>query len=446
MIIGGRALRPRVWRSGQRCGLRRYSILAIETSCDDTCISVLSFEELGTRKAPIVSHSRIVRSLTLNERYGGIHPIVALESHKRCIDEVIEEALQVVQDKQLALRLLACTRGPGMRSSLGVGIEATHAMSRRLKLPVMGVHHMQAHALTPRLLEDGPGPQFPYLSLLVSGGHSLLVRSDSVLNHVILGTTRDIAIGDMLDKVARLLDVKWGGEMPGAALEKWCRDDMASQAAGEYVPIQAALPKQLTRPMHAKVNIAGRRFERMGFSFSGLGTSVQRICEVHPDMTGHQRQALGGEAMRCAFEHVAAKVVCALRDDPMCDPITHRPLANTLPPGISTDGKLRTLVVSGGVARNAYLRGILRQALTEARLNDVNLIAPPLDLCSDNATMIAWTAWDMLNAGVQPLALTKPFEARPKWPINLLGADDTQFSLAMQRRSLTHPNGQPRAS
>lgn len=358
-----------------------FTVLGIETSCDDTCVSVLDCHK-ESMIAPTLLHSGIARSLNENEQYGGIHPIIALQSHERHMDSLVAEAIAKVKEQDVDIDLISVTKGPGMRSSLQVGITAAEKLAAELQLPVIGVHHMQAHALTPRLLESGPSPDFPYMSLLVSGGHTLLLISESVTKHEIIASSIDIAIGDCIDKIAKELHVPWHGLMPGAALEVWCRDTEQS-TPDRYVPISITDDQRrlynIKRPLHAKVNVGGVRTDRMDFSFSGLGSIISRILNMSElTLSDADRRGLGGEAMKVCFEHVTEKVVAGLK------------LTTPTP---------STLVVSGGVARNALLRQILAQGLRNAKLDHVRLICPPLDLCSDNATMIAWAAFEMFMQG-----------------------------------------------
>lgn len=398
---------------------RSFAVLGIETSCDDTCISVLQCD-LDHGSKPRLIHSKIARSLDQNEQYGGIHPIVALESHKKHMHELVEETLAKLKDEKIDLGLISVTKGPGMRSSLQVGISAAEQLATDLQLPIIGVHHMQAHALTPRLLQDGPLPDFPYMSLLVSGGHTLLLQSQSATDHTIIASTLDIAIGDCIDKIAKDLKVPWHGLMPGAALEVWCRDETASSSSGTYVPVQVTpeLKKKfnIKVPLHAKVNVGGVRSDRMEFSFSGLGSSINRILKTM-NLTDSEKRGLGGESMRSAFEHVTEKVIAGLK------------LTSTKP---------NALVISGGVARNTYLRQIMQKGLTKAGYAEVKLVCPPLDLCSDNATMIAWTAFEMHQLNYQSKL---PIIPRPKWPLtDLLIQDEDEFQKLMALRDRKQPH------
>ncbi len=316
-----------------------------------------------SKKKPVVVASMVRSSLKQNERFGGIHPLVAVASHKAHLPTAIEE---VLAKHNGPIDLIAATRGPGallhadeetqltnvgMRACLEVGLRQGEALARARGIPFLGVHHMQAHALTPRLLEDGPHPEFPYLSLLVSGGHTLLLLTKSVVRHEILASTlvrtmmrkkkrssnikKDIAIGDMLDKLAKTLRIPWGESMPGAALEAYCTDDRTSSAVPGLWPVSDAQRAQwhLTRPLRSKINVDGKRYERMAFSFGGLGSAAERALEG--SRHDGERRAIGAETMKVAFEHVAAKVIAALR--------TMSPIPSTL-------------VVSGGVGRNTFLR------------------------------------------------------------------------------------------
>lgn len=397
---------------------RSFAVLGIETSCDDTCISVLQCD-LENGLKPRVVHSAIARSLDENEQYGGIHPIIALKSHERHMGTLVNDALADLKRQEIELDLISVTKGPGMKASLQVGISAAEQLASDMNLPILGVHHMQAHALTPRLLRDGPLPDFPYMSLLVSGGHTLLLSSQSITEHEIIASTLDIAIGDCIDKIAKDLKVPWHGLMPGAALEVWCKDEDLSTAE-RYVPIAttAELRKKfnIKVPLHAKVNVDGVRSDRMEFSFSGLGSSISRILKVM-DLTENEKRGLGGEAMKSAFEHVTEKVIAGLR------------LGKTRP---------NALVISGGVARNSYLRQIMRSGLTKAGHGSLDLICPPLDLCSDNATMIAWTAFEMSRL---KYASRTPILPRPKWPLtDLLVEDEAEFQATMLLRDKKQPH------
>lgn len=261
-----------------------------------------------------------------------------------------------------------------MRSSLFTGLDTAKGLALAWQIPLVGVHHMQAHALTPRLVaaleprqnpSSLPAPPFPFLSLLVSGGHTLLVHSYSLLQHTILATTADIAIGDALDKIARLVcpaslldssaDVMYGRLLESFAFSHGAGEHstyIAPKTRGQALA-RRETPFGWSLPVPFSETKAGSKTRAMEFSFSGLGSAVARICKARgaeeagreddPEgMSLEERILLAREAMRVAFEHLASRVVMALGS-----------LETQLETGPES---INTLVVSGGVAANAYLR------------------------------------------------------------------------------------------
>ena len=244
-----------------------------------------------------------------------------------------------------------------MRSSLTTGLDTAKGLAVAWQIPLVGVNHMQAHALTPRLVSALSGspsnaaPAFPFLSLLVSGGHTLLVHSKGLTDHAILARTTDIAIGDCIDKIARLVlrpDVlkEGGGTMYGQQLERFAFPN--GSADYHYIaPTRRAeeIARKTTKwgwalvPPLAETR-SGSKSKAMEFTFSGLGSAVKRICEGKEEMADEERRDLARETMRLAFEHLASRVGWALRD-----------LGEK---GIGVE----TLIVSGGVASNMFLRTV----------------------------------------------------------------------------------------
>ena len=237
-----------------------------------------------------------------------------------------------------------------MRASLTVGLDTAKGLAVAWQVPLLGVNHMQAHALTPRLVSSHssayaePTPAFPYLSLLVSGGHTMLVHSKALCEHPILTNTTDGAIGDYIDKSARLVlppTVLDPTEiMYGRQLERFAFPNGASDY--HYSPpltrVQEIMRKKKKWGWSLPLPLAETR--SMQYSFSGVGSAVQRICESMPDMQDEERIELAKEVMRVAFEHLAVRVVMALQD------LKNRRQC------------IKTLVVSGGVASNGYLRTV----------------------------------------------------------------------------------------
>lgn len=265
-----------------------------------------------------------------------------------------------------------------MRSSLTTGLDTAKGLAVAWQIPLVGVNHMQAHALTPRLdsaLSGSPvhedptrdkshrgnpsigakkltyKPDFPFLSLLVSGGHTLLVHSESLTSHPILATTTDIAIGDAIDKIARLVlpppILQEGREiMYGRLLERFAFPDGGSdcyytppRTRGEEIARKETKWGWALVPPLAETR-SGSKSRAMEFTFSGLGSAVKRICEVKAEMSNEERLELAREAMKLAFEHLASRVGWALKN-------------------LEDQGQdATTLVVSGGVASNGFLRTV----------------------------------------------------------------------------------------
>lgn len=257
-----------------------------------------------------------------------------------------------------------------MRSSLTTGLDTAKGLAVAWQIPLVGVNHMQAHALTPRLvsvLDDptqDPYPRFPFLSLLVSGGHTLLVHSKDLTEHEILATTTDIAIGDVIDKIARLViptkTLQNGGETPyGRLLEQFVFPQGASDhrysaptsRQEEIARKESRFGWSLVPPL-AETR-SGSKSKAMEFSFSGLGSSVKRICEAKPEMTDDERIELGRESMRLAFEHLASRVGWALRE--LQGHVNNVEVNDNTPIPKSKDD-INCIVVSGGVASNKFLK------------------------------------------------------------------------------------------
>lgn len=258
-----------------------------------------------------------------------------------------------------------------MYSSLSTGIDTAKGLAVAWSIPLVAVNHMQAHALTPRLvtaLEETPDHSqkcdFPFLSLLVSGGHTLLVHSKDLTDHAILASTTDIAIGDYIDKIARCI-------LPSALIQE-SGEIMYGRLLEQYTFPQGPKDYKYTAPARRGEEIAqkgtrwgwslaaplaesrsgskraGGSSSRMEFSFSGLGSAVRRICEEkHGEMEQTERKDLGRHGMRVAFEHLASRVVMAL------NLLESQHIA-----GVDDGNALNTLVVSGGVAANGYLKAM----------------------------------------------------------------------------------------
>jgi N6-L-threonylcarbamoyladenine synthase len=332
------------------------------------------------------------------------------------------------------------TRGPGMRVNLTTGLDTAKGLAVAWQVPLYGVHHMQAHALTPRLMNamqtwthfDDVAPRFPFLSLLVSGGHTLLLHTKGITDHSILAETGDIAIGDCLDKIARtilpeeLARSSSSGSF-GSLLERFAfptPEEEAQLVDYEYQPphsrhemelrSQEASPYGWNCPSPLHASRGGTKKDAMEFSFAGLVTYVNRVAQFGfniavgklgktaraTPMDDVEARLLARETMRVAFEHLAARVVLALESERKSQ--------------AEVDWS-KTLVISGGVAANRFLRHLMREYLTARGFPDVEICVPPPDLCTDNAAMIAWAGYEMHKAGHRDSALRT--RALRKWSL-----------------------------
>jgi N6-L-threonylcarbamoyladenine synthase len=279
-----------------------------------------------------------------------------------------------------------------MQSNLMTGLDTAKGLAIAWQIPLLGVNHMQAHALTPRLVSSLSAPtaaitpRFPFLSLLVSGGNTMLVHSRDLVNHAILAEKTDVAVGNVIDKCARdilppsfLEDGK--SVMYGPLLEAFAFPNGST----DYAYTAPATKHNVNEMRTSEFGWALRpplsrdKPYSMEFSYSGLGAAVRRVVEGNPDMADTERRLLARETMRIAFEHLASRVLLALETPAMA--------------GIST------LVVAGGVASNRFLKHILRQMLDVRGFGAVELVFPPPALCTDNAAMIAWTGIEMWEEG-----------------------------------------------
>ncbi|CAK1355181.1 unnamed protein product [Cercospora beticola] len=406
-------------RSGVCAAHRRLlTTLAIETSCDDTSVAVL---EQTPRALTVHFHEKITAN---NDAYNGIHPLVALHSHRAHLALLVQKALSASPRPDF----IAATRGPGMRSNLAVGLDTAKGLALGLGVPFLGVHHMQAHTLTPRLVHamdapvTAPEPDFPFLTILVSGGHTMLIDSRSLTEHSILAETGDIALGDCLDKAARAILPADLLQAPyGRALEEFAFSN-GPESYNYEAPArrQEELERWPTqwhwalRPPFAESKGGSKTSRRMAFSFAGLLTSAQRFLarKVSPDgqlttevrdqseVSIDERRHMARELQRVAFEHVASRLLLHLS---------------------SADAKpVNTVVISGGVASNNFLRTVMRKILDVRGHTHIKLEFPPVPLCTDNALMIAWTALEMWHAGYRSGLDVQPIR---KWSMDTASSD-----------------------
>jgi len=339
-------------------------VLGIETSCDETAVALVRADR-RVLSAPLFSQ------LAEHAPYGGVVPEIAARAHVEKLDQLVSQAMAEAGIGFRDLAAVAATAGPGLIGGLMVGLLTGKTLALVHQLPLVAVNHLEAHALTARLIA---GTNFPYLLLLVSGGHCQLVAVEGVGRYRLLGTTIDDSIGEAFDKVAKMLGLGYPG---GPAVERLAR---------EGDPGRFDLP----RPLHGA--------DTCDFSFSGLKTAVRhRILDLGP--TAAEPAIM---ADLCASFQAAAGDVLVDR--------SVRAMRRLRAGG----GGYRVLVVAGGVAANLYLRGRLEQV---AGTHGFTLEAPPLALCTDNAIMVAWTGIERLRLG---LVDDQTVAARARWPLEEL--------------------------
>ncbi|KIJ59632.1 hypothetical protein HYDPIDRAFT_100379 [Hydnomerulius pinastri MD-312] len=363
--------------SGALCNSRLFTVLTVESSADDTCAAVV------TSSREILSNV-VIKQHDLHEGFGGIHPMIAIEGHQRNMPTAVQRALKEAKLSAQDIDGVAFTRGPGIGGCLSVGANAAKTLASALGKPVVGVHHMQAHALTPLLTSPtAQRPEFPFLTLLVSGGHTLLVLAKSPSSFQILANTVDESIGRAYDKVARMLKMPWGNRGPAASLEEFCRKDIKESDAPYIEPFAVPMPGKLA------------------FSYSGLHSAVDRyIAASELYLTEAHRVALGRAFQDAAVRQLCAKLV-------QCLSMLER-----------KDIDVRHVVASGGVASNSFLRSRLKEALEKhSPEREISLTFPPIELCTDNAVMVGWASmYRFLAENYDDYTV----ELRPKWSIGTL--------------------------
>lgn len=332
-------------------------VLGIESSCDETAVALVASDRR-------ILAQRIASQEKEHAPYGGVVPEIAARAHAQRLAPMLEA---VMEDAGLSLAdvdAVAATAGPGLIGGVMVGLVSAKALAMASDRPLIAINHLEGHALSPRLAD--PELDFPYLLLLVSGGHCQILRVDGVGEYRRLATTIDDALGEAFDKTAKILGLGYPG---GPAVEK-----LARQGDAGAVP--------LPRPMKGSAE--------PHFSFAGLKSAVLR-AEQSGD---HEDADIAASFQRAATDCLIDRLEKAIRDR----------------------GRAPALVVAGGVAANMAIRSALEQL---AERHQMRFVAPPLALCTDNAAMIAW-------AGLERLAVSQgdfagdplDFRARPRWPLD----------------------------
>jgi N6-L-threonylcarbamoyladenine synthase len=337
-------------------------VLGVESSCDETGLALYDTER------GLLSHA-LHSQVAMHEEYGGVVPELASRDHIRRALPLLEQVLERADIAKSAIDAIAYTQGPGLAGALLVGSSVACSLALALDKPVLGVHHLEGHLLSPLLASEPP--QFPFIALLVSGGHTQLMRVDGVGRYTLLGETLDDAAGEAFDKSAKLLGLGYPG---GPAI---------SRLAEFGDPNAYTLPRPM---LHSK---------DFNFSFSGLKTAVLTVVKSQSTNICEQDKA-----------NIARGFV-----DAIVDVLTHK-CVNAL-----RHTGLKRLVIAGGVGANAQLRASLNAAAARKKFQ---VYYPELEFCTDNGAMIAFAGALRLKANPQAAQHDYSFNVRPRWPLDEL--------------------------
>ena len=337
-------------------------VLGIESSCDETGLALVDTER------GLLSHA-LYSQIAMHQEYGGVVPELASRDHIRRALPLLEQVLREAQLTKSAIDAIAYTQGPGLAGALLVGASVASGLGLALNKPLLAIHHLEGHLLSPLLA--GKPPAFPFISLLVSGGHTQLMRVEGVGRYTLLGETVDDAAGEAFDKSAKLLGLTYPG---GPAISK-----LAEQGD----PTVYTLPRPM---LHSK---------DFNFSFSGLKTAVLTVVKNHPGQLTEQDKA----NVARAFVDALVDVVVAK----CCNALRH--------------SGLKRLVIAGGVGANTQLRAALNAAAAKKRFE---VYYPELEFCTDNGAMIAFAGAMRLKADPSQAQHDYAFTVRPKWPLSEL--------------------------
>ena len=355
--------------------VKDYCVLGIESSCDETGVALV---QVSGQSLPTLLAHALYSQIEMHQAYGGVVPELASRDHIRRVLPLTQEVLTAADETLQDVDVVAFTRGPGLAGALLVGAGVACSLGASLGKPVLGVHHLEGHLLSPFLSADPP--EFPFVALLVSGGHTQLMRVDAVGRYQILGETIDDAAGEAFDKSAKLLGLGYPG---GPAL---------SRLADVGNPLAYKLPRPL---LHSG---------NLDFSFAGLKTAVMM-----------QAKKLG-VAQECPVEALPQNVladVAASTQAAIVEVLVKKSLAAL------KQTQLKRLVVAGGVGANRSLRTQLNM---ECAKRGVRVHYPELHLCTDNGAMIAMAAAMRLQSGIQAAGEVYAFDVKPRWPLDLIQA------------------------
>ncbi len=337
-------------------------VLGVESSCDETGLALYDTER------GLLAHA-LHSQVAMHEAYGGVVPELASRDHVRRTIPLLEQILHQSGLTFSSVDAIGYTQGPGLAGALLVGAAIANALGLALQKPVLGIHHLEGHLLSP-LLSERP-PEFPFVALLVSGGHTQLMRVEGVGQYQLLGETLDDAAGEAFDKSAKLLGLGYPG---GPAI---------SRLATFGDPQAYTLPRPM---LHTK---------NLDFSFSGLKTAVLTLVKKHQSNLCEQDKA-----------NIARAFV-----DAIVEVLTSKCLAALKQTG------LKRLVIAGGVGANEQLRAALNLAAQRKRFE---VFYPELALCTDNGAMIAFAAALRLRNKISVPSYDYRFNVRPRWPLEAI--------------------------
>ncbi len=343
-------------------------VLGIETTCDETAAAVVERDAAGRGK---ILSNVILSQVSEHAAFGGVVPEIAARAHVEALDLIIGKAMAEAERSYDQIDGVAAAAGPGLMGGVIVGLTTAKAIALVKNKPLIAVNHLEAHALTARLTDDTP---FPYCLFLASGGHTQIVAVRGVGDYVRLGTTQDDAIGEAFDKTAKLLGLGYPG---GPQVEKEAERGNASRFA-------------LPRPMHGRKDA--------DFSLSGLKTALRMEAEKIAPLSDQDVADLCAGFQQAVVDVVLDRLRAGLR---------------------LFRGKFGTptaLVAAGGVAANQAIRKVLHRLAFEV---GTVLVAPPLELCTDNGAMIAWAGCERLALGLTDTLDVAP---RARWPLDEVAA------------------------
>ncbi len=340
-------------------------VLGIESSCDETGVALVQTQ--AGQVPRLLSHA-LFSQIEMHQAYGGVVPELASRDHIRRVLPLTSEVLNASERHLREVDVVVYTRGPGLAGALLVGAGVACALGAALNKPVLGVHHLEGHLLSPFLSADPP--EFPFVALLVSGGHTQLMRVDGVGRYELLGETIDDAAGEAFDKSAKLLGLGYPG---GSAL---------SRLAEQGDPKAFKLPRPL---LHSG---------NLDFSFAGLKTAVMMQAKKLGDDLPSRKADLAASTEAAIVEVLLKKSLTALKQT-----------------------GLKRLVVAGGVGANRQLRVQLDAA---CKAQGLRVHYPELEFCSDNGAMIAMAGAMRLQSGIQSANTAYSFDVKPRWALDSL--------------------------